>query len=163
MSDRRSKLLWSVVIVGAVIFTGLLWTSAGTKAVAPPPDNFSNAGAAVSSPTVAKALSQVNQVQAKATPTPVTIEAEPITLKPSGFEPSEIRRTASPFVLAINNRSRLADVSFELFKEDGHKTHDVKGPKGQVHPMKLIDLPPGNYLLKEVNHPEWVCRIVLSR
>ena len=91
------------------------------------------------------------------------IQVERITLGFDGFEPKEIRRPASPFVLAINNRSRLSDVSFELFRDDGHKVHEMKGQKGQLREMKTIDLPQGNYLLKEVNHPEWVCHIVLSR
>jgi hypothetical protein len=92
-----------------------------------------------------------------------TIQSEPVTLKTTGFEPKEFSRQASPFILSIHNRTSAFNLSFELLREDGHKLHDIKGPKGQVHPMKLIDLPPGTYLLKEVNHPEWTCRIVLTR
>ncbi len=101
--------------------------------------------------------------QGKRTPAPSSIQVEPITLKPDGFEPKEVRRPATPFVLAVNNRSRLMDVSFGLFREDQHKVQEIKGSKGQIRLMKMIDLPPGNYLLKEVNHPEWMCHIVLSR
>jgi hypothetical protein len=99
----------------------------------------------------------------KGKPTPATIQVESVTLKTTGFEPKEFSRPASPFVLAIHNQIRVFDASFELLREDGHKLHDVKGPKGAVRPAKIIDLPPGTYLLKEVNHPEWTCRIVLSR
>jgi hypothetical protein len=104
-----------------------------------------------------------NFTQAKSTPAPSSIQVERITLRFAGFVPTEIRRPASPFVLAINNRTKLPDVSFQLFREDGHKLHEMKGQKGQLRQMKMIDLPEGNYLLKESNHPDWVCHVMLSR
>jgi hypothetical protein len=101
--------------------------------------------------------------QDKGKDAPSTIQVESIILKPTGFEPKEFSRPATPFVLAIHNRTAAFDASFELLREDGRKVHDVKGPKGAVRPAKIIDLPPGTYLLKETNHPEWTCRIVLTR
>jgi hypothetical protein len=170
MLMKRRKLFRSasvtVSVTVAVISAALLWTAARTASVAPTAHSFSRVSSTTStvSPVgglVTPSLTQNNQ--GKAAHAPTTTQAEPLTLKASGFEPDELTRTASPFVLVVSNRSGIADVSFELFREDGHKMKEVKGPKGAVRPMKLIDLPPGNYLLKEVSHPEWTCRIALSR
>jgi hypothetical protein len=100
--------------------------------------------------------------QGRAIPAPPEIQVETLILKPGGFEPNELKRSAAPFLLTVNNRSRVFNLSFDLYREGGHKLHEMKGPKGQVRFMKMIDLPPGTYLLKEVNHPGWTCRIVLS-
>jgi hypothetical protein len=105
-------------------------------------------------------LSQNNEQ--KGTPAPSSIKVETLTLRPTGFEPGELTRPAGTFLLAIENHSRFVDAAFELVREDGHKLHEMKGSKGQIRYRKLIDLPPGHYLLKEVNHPEWTCEIVLS-
>jgi hypothetical protein len=166
MLMRRRKLFRSAGVAAAVISAGLLWAAARTTSVAPAANSFSHAASAASTVRpagglVAPSLTQNNR--GKAAHAPTTTQAEPLTLKPGGFEPDEITRAATPFVLMVNNRSGTADVSFELFREDGHKMNDIKGPKGGVRPMKLLDLPPGNYLLKEVGHPEWTCRIVLSQ
>jgi hypothetical protein len=145
--NRAVIIISAIVVVAPLSWSAKAWlvSSANASPVAHPPQT-----------------SMPGQgIQEKAAPS--SIQVEPVTLKPSGFEPNEIRRPASPFVLAVNNRSRLLDVSFKLLREDGHKLHEMKGPKGQVNQRKLLDLPPGNYLLKEVNHPEWTCRIVLSR
>lgn len=140
----------SVVLIAVLSWSAKAWRTSSINSTSPPVNPSQP-----SAPLQGK--------REKATPAPSDITVEPVTLKPGGFEPKELRLQASPFVLSVNNRSRVFDLSFELYREDGHKLHEIKGPKGQVHPMKLIDLPPGNYLLKEVNHPEWTCRIVLSR
>jgi hypothetical protein len=163
---KRRKLFWSAGVTVAVVSASILWTAARTAPVAPSANGFPRVAsktstAAPAGGSVAPSLFQNNQGNAARAPT--TIQAEPLTLKPSGFEPDEINRTASPFVLLVKNRSGTADVSFELFREDGQKVKEIKGPKGSVRHMKLIDLPPGNYLLEEVSHPEWTCRIALSR
>jgi hypothetical protein len=166
MLVKRRQLFWSVGMSAVVISVGIAWTTARTTSVAPTSNRFSDVASRTSTVILPGSLvthSLIQNNQGKSAHAPTTTEAEPLTLKPSGFEPDEITRAASPFVLMVNNRSGTADVSFELFREDGHKMKEIKGPKGGVRPMKLIDLPPGNYLLKEVSHPEWTCRIALSK
>lgn len=95
-------------------------------------------------------------------PTPAYMEVETVSVTPNGFEPSEIHRPATPFLLAINNHGRPAEFSFELYRVNGEKLHDIQGKKGQQHQRKILDLPPGQYVLKETSHPDWSCKIVLS-
>lgn len=95
-------------------------------------------------------------------PKPSPIEAEIITVRPTGFEPSSITRPKGQFILAIDNRSGWLDLSLELNREAGGKLQDVKMPKGKIGWRGLIDLPPGRYVLTEPNHPDWACHINIS-
>jgi hypothetical protein len=93
---------------------------------------------------------------------PSNMEVEVISITRNGFEPSEIRRPAELFLLAVNNQGRPTELSFEICRLNGQKLHEMKGGKGQQRQRKILDLPPGQYVLKELNHPEWSCAIVLS-
>lgn len=90
------------------------------------------------------------------------IESELITVKPSGFDPSEIRRPLGRFSLRVNNRSEIHDLDLRLDRETGERVHEVRLPRGRLQWMKFLDLPPGKYRLSEVNHPEWVCTITIT-
>jgi hypothetical protein len=90
------------------------------------------------------------------------MEVERVTIKPSGFEPAEIRRPAGPFLLAFTNYSKSAEVSVGVYRNHGQKLHELRGSKGQVRQQQILDLSPGEYVLKEANHPEWNCRILIS-
>jgi hypothetical protein len=95
-------------------------------------------------------------------PAAADMEAEVITITANGLEPSQLRRPAGPFLLRLVNRGRPAEFSFEISRLNGHKLHELKGKKGQQKQLKIIDLPPGEYVLKELNHPELSCKILLS-
>jgi hypothetical protein len=96
-------------------------------------------------------------------PIPTNIQVQTFTLGFNGFEPKEIDRRPGPFVLGINVYNRTSDTSFELVREDGNRVHEVKWPQGQPRYRKLMNLPPGRYLLKEVNHPDWTARITIGK
>jgi hypothetical protein len=49
-----------------------------------------------------------------------------------------------------------------LDRLDGNRFHQVRMPKGRIRWNPLLDLPPGDYVLGEQNHPDWVCRIKLT-
>jgi hypothetical protein len=105
----------------------------------------------------------VQQNQGVANPPPSSITLEAVTLTYDGFQPKEFEREAGTFVLGVNNQTRIADLSFELLRENGHKVHEVKMTNGQLRSRKLLHLPAGSYTLRVVDHPEWTCSIVLSR
>ena len=90
------------------------------------------------------------------------IESELITIKPSGFDPLEIRRPVGRFYLRINNRSEINDLELRLDREQGPRVQDVRLPRGRLAWNKILELPPGKYVLSEVNHPEWVCTITIT-
>jgi hypothetical protein len=94
------------------------------------------------------------------------LEAEIITIGPAGFEPAEITRPAGRFMLAIKNHSGQNDLSIQLNVEGGNKDRKdrvARMPRGKSRSLKHLDLPPGQYVLTEASHPEWVCRITLTQ
>lgn len=90
------------------------------------------------------------------------IEAELITVRPTGFEPAEITRPAGRFILAIDNRSGLEAVSLQLHRETGIKLHEVRIKRGKPDRSDLVNLPPGRYTLTESNNSDWVCHITIT-
>lgn len=90
------------------------------------------------------------------------IEAELITIKPTGFDPLEIRRPPGRFYLRVNNRSGIHDLELRLDQERGARVQDVRLPRGRLGWNKMLELPPGRYTLSEINHPEWVCTITIT-
>ena len=90
------------------------------------------------------------------------IEGELVTVKPSGFDPLEIRRPPGRFYLRINNRSGIHDLELRFDREQGERVQDVRLPRGRLAWSKLLELPPGRYVLSEINHPEWICTITIT-
>lgn len=90
------------------------------------------------------------------------IAGESITLTPRGFEPAEISRPRGRFVLNINNRSGVHEVTFLLTHESGNRLRQVQFIRGKLSSREILDLPPGRYRLTEVNHPGWVVQIEIS-
>jgi hypothetical protein len=90
------------------------------------------------------------------------IEAELITVRPTGFEPKEITRPEGQFLLAIDNRSGLQEIEFRLDRAGGGSESHVRVPRNKIDWRGLIDLRPGVYLLREANHPDWICRITIE-
>jgi hypothetical protein len=92
------------------------------------------------------------------------LQRELITIRPSGFEPSEITRPAGRFLLAVNDRSEQDEVVLLLTRENGEQLHRVRmRDTPRKHEWRqVVNLPPGRYVLAEAAHPEWTCRITLN-
>ena len=90
------------------------------------------------------------------------IEAELITILPTGFEPAEIRRPAGKFLLAIDNRSGLTEVNVRLLRLVGRSTQELRIRRERPDLRKVVDLEPGAYLLTEANHPDWIGRLIIT-
>jgi hypothetical protein len=90
------------------------------------------------------------------------VEAELLTVRPYGFEPSQIIRPGGQFLLAIDNRSQLGELSLQLDRVGGARLKQVQLRKGRPDDTSLLDLPPGQYLLTEADHPEWACKITIT-
>jgi hypothetical protein len=93
---------------------------------------------------------------------PSSVEAESITLLPRGFEPSQITRPEGMFLIAVDNRSGLDDVTFRLDREAGGRLREAPVSRKKAAWRDLVDLTPGTYLLTEASHPAWHCRIVIT-
>ena len=89
-------------------------------------------------------------------------EAELLVLRSDGFKPSEITRPPGRFLLALQNHSSAEEISLVLKQESGASMREVRLAKGQSKSKEILELPPGRYVLTEVNHPEWICTIVIT-
>ena len=92
------------------------------------------------------------------------LEAERITIRPTGFEPAEITRPAGRFLLAVNDRSGARDLVLTLARVNGQRLHTARmRDNPRKHEWRqLVNLPPGRYVVSEANHSEWICRITLT-
>lgn len=89
------------------------------------------------------------------------IEVELITLRPAGFEPSEITRPKGPFVLVIDDRSGKDVSSIRLQKVQGERLRDVNTNRGKSEWHDLVDLPPGDYVLTDSSNSAAQCQIII--
>lgn len=90
------------------------------------------------------------------------IEAELISIRPGGFEPTQITRPKGPFLLAIENRSGLKQIEFQLDVEGGARLVQMRRSWERSDWNQVIDPPAGRYVLTESNHPNWKCTIKIT-
>lgn len=90
------------------------------------------------------------------------IEAELFTIRPNGFEPTEIRRHAGKFLLAIDNRSGLDDLNLQLLTASRASVHTARVGRRMLDTRVLMNLRPGTYRLTEANHAGWNAQIVIT-
>lgn len=89
------------------------------------------------------------------------IEAEVITIRPTGFEPASITRPKGLFLLAIENRSGLRTIEVALDNEGGSRFYAERLRMDKHDLAQGLDLPPGRYVLREAGHPAWSCIITI--
>lgn len=87
---------------------------------------------------------------------------EIISVGPEGFAPATLTRPNGRFLLAINNRSGLKELTFQLIREDGKLMQEAQVNPQQPNSRNLVNLPVGIYRLTEASHAEWVCRIAIT-
>lgn len=140
---RSSKYIWAILIVVMVVTLAAMAVRARGW-LAPRP--------------IAPASAPLNPQQG----TRSQVEAETITLRPTGFEPAEIARPAAQFFLVVENRSGLGAVNLRLDSENGDRLRSVGMSSEEPDWNDLLDLSPGTYLLTEADHPDWACRITIT-
>ena|ERR1700720_979840 len=89
------------------------------------------------------------------------IEGEIIAITPHGFEPAQITRPAGAFLLVVDNRSGLSAITLLLNGEVGLPLRNVLVGREKRNWSDVVDLPRGNYTLREAAHPGWVCHITI--
>lgn len=90
------------------------------------------------------------------------IQSHVITLRPGGFDPPEVIWQKGQFFLMINNRSNVNEITLLLERQSGGRVKEIKSRMRKERSAGVFDLPPGDYLLTEANHPQWICRIKIS-
>ena len=97
-------------------------------------------------------------VQGQQTP----VQAELITITPTGFEPAELTRPKGRFLFAIDNRSGLDEIEFYLERETGGRVNVPISRRGKLAWREIVDLPPGTYILRATNDQSWRCRLTIT-
>ena len=90
------------------------------------------------------------------------VQAELITVTPTGFEPSEITRPKGRFLLAIDNQSGLDEVEFYFERETGGRVNVPLSRRGKIAWREIVDLTPGTYILRATNDESWRCHITIT-
>ena len=99
---------------------------------------------------------------AAAQPPASAVKAAVVTVRPNGFEPSEITEPKGLFVLAVENRSGLQTIQLRLDAVTGNRINDRPIPRNKHDLAQALDLPPGQYVLSEAYHPDWRCTITIT-
>jgi len=107
------------------------------------------------------ALNVGSQVQS-AVPKPTPLQVELVTITPRGFEPAAITRPKGRFLLPVDNRSGLDEVTLRIDRVAGDRLHEARVPRKELDWSEVVDLTPGQYLLTEASHPQWVCRFTIA-
>jgi hypothetical protein len=111
---------------------------------------------AVRTRTEAAHVAQSNSEQGR-------FEAERVTVREWGFEPTRIKRSPGPFVLILQNQSGLGEIDLSLVEESGRQKDRLAVTRNLLTSKQRLDLPPGTYLIKEAGHPEWQCQITIGK
>lgn len=91
-----------------------------------------------------------------------------LTLRPWGFEAPEFRLKPGRWQLTVKNRVGLKQLSMRIEREAGPSMSaavlkDEIVDRGQKLSWDHeLDLTPGTYLLQEITHPRWRCRIIIA-
>ena len=88
-------------------------------------------------------------------------EIELITLRPAGFEPSEISRPKGPFVLFVDDRSGRQNSSLRLQRANGERLRTVNLQRNKFQWNDVVDLTPGTYILQDANNSALRCQIII--
>jgi hypothetical protein len=90
------------------------------------------------------------------------IDVEVITVRPTGFERTQITRPKGLFGIAVENRSGLADITLRLDQEGGPRLFQVPLVREKLSWKQGLDLLPGSYVLTEANNSNWICHITIT-
>jgi len=85
-----------------------------------------------------------------------------ITLSPNGFEPRTFTHSVGPFALIFLDRTRLDGISLSFEGDSRTLLRRSIVEKRKPERIDTYDLPPGHYVLREENHPEWLCEITIT-
>jgi len=83
-----------------------------------------------------------------------------VELNSNGFTPGEVQHSPGSFAILVDNKTISGEYTLNLKAEDGTVLSELQVQKGSS--AWTISLQTGRYTLTEVNHPQWVCSIVVQ-
>ena len=124
-----------------------------------------NTWAGLSRSVTAYPLKELANPISPTTPSAATekLNAQVILMRPYGFEPAEITRREGPFLLVVLNRSGVREANYLLSSVASNKLHEAKVPREKLDWHQVVNLTPGDYILRETNHPDWICKITVTQ
>jgi hypothetical protein len=94
------------------------------------------------------------------------LQIVPVELHPHGFMPRQIQRPPGRFLMPVINRTGLDRIWLQLHVSlgatRGAKIVEKETARGTIRWTPLLDLPPGEYELSEINNPTWVLKISVT-
>ena len=124
-----------------------------------------NAGERSSAPIPFRKPPAPPPAAAQSGPKPTLTNVAHITISPRGFDTKVITLPHAPFFLLVENRSGVGGVSFRFDRMDTGTPVNVRQKdvsREELDYSDFFDLPPGTYLLSEIGHPDWQCRITVN-
>lgn len=119
--------------------------------------------AAYASRAYSVALTQSNIPTAQSVEKPDrAVVQELLTLRRSGFDPSELVIPSGNFMLAVDNLTGIPDIALTLAEDKKSKIKDLGFTEMKRDWREELEMKPGVYILSEVSHPEWICRITVT-
>jgi methionine-rich copper-binding protein CopC len=115
-----------------------------------------------STPATAAAYRSSVKLASSLIPQSNGLQRELITIRQTGFDPEEIKRAPEAFLLAIDNKSGLGQLTLRITREDGLRVHESSLSPERFKVREKINLPPGEYLLTALDHPDWLCRLTIT-
>lgn len=105
--------------------------------------------------------SNISRMQSVEKPDRVVVQ-ELLTLRRSGFDPSELVIPSGNFMLAVDNLTGIPDIALTLVEDKKSKIKDLGFTEMKRDWREELEMKPGVYILSEVSHPEWICRITVT-
>ena len=146
MSKRQKKVFWPLLALGAVSLSALVFAHGGTRTASTQSGPANPTGTTTQGPALPS----------------TRIEVETFTLRPNGFEAARITRPKGLFLLAVDNRSRVPDLVFELSDVVGNQPAGKRMRGRELRWRQLVDLPPGDYVLTVARHPQWRAQLRIT-
>jgi hypothetical protein len=88
------------------------------------------------------------------------LKVVPVRISRFGFETTEINLSSGRFMLAIN--TDIGDVELKFDRIGGNTVRQSVLSRDKRTLREIYDLSPGEYVLRELNHPAWSCRITVQ-
>ena len=89
------------------------------------------------------------------------LEVELVTLRPAGFEPSELTRPKGAFVLFVDDRSGRESSLLLLQRANSERLRAINIQRKKSDWNDVVDLTPGTYVLQDANRSELRCQITI--
>jgi hypothetical protein len=88
-----------------------------------------------------------------------------VSLDPHGFQPRKASVPVGRFLLVVVNRTGNDALQLELFTAASgvrqQRLLEKRTVRGQMRWTQLMELPPGEYLLTDQRHPEWIFNLTI--